>query len=93
MGKTATLNLRIDASLKAEFGKLAEREERSFAYMVELAMRGRLTFEAAQIRAIEVGLEKADRGEVVPHAAVKEWAQSLGTDAELPPPTSHTNPI
>ena len=93
MGKTATLNLRIDADLKAEFSKLAEREERSTAYMVEMAMRDRLAFEAAQIRAIEVGLEQASRGEVVPHAAVKDWAQSLGTDAELPLPTSKTNPL
>lgn len=87
MGKTATLNLRIDADLKAEFSKLAEREKRSTAYMVELAMRDRLAFEAAQIRAIEVGLEQASRGEVVPHAAVKEWAESLGTDAARPLPT------
>ncbi len=35
MSKTATLNLRIDADLKAAFSKLAEREERSTAYMVE----------------------------------------------------------
>ena len=93
MSKTATLNLRIDAGLKAEFSKLAEREERSTAYMVELAMRDRLAFEAAQIRAIEVGLEQANRGKVVPHSAVKEWVQSLGTDAELPLPTSKTNPL
>ena len=93
MGKTATLNLRIDADLKAEFSKLAEREERSTAYMVEMAMRDRLAFEAAQIRAIEVGLEQAGRGEVVPHAAVKEWVKSLGTDAELPLPNSKTNPL
>jgi len=93
MSKTATLNLRIDADLKAAFSKLAEREERSTAYMVELAMRDRLAFEAAQVRAIEVGLEQANRGEVVPHSAVKEWAKNLGIDAELPLPTSKTNPL
>lgn len=93
MSKTTTINLRIDADLKAQFSKLAKREERSTAYMVELAMRDRLAFEAAQIRAIEVGLEQASRGEVVPHTAVREWAESLGTEAELPLPKSKTNPL
>ena len=87
-------NLRLTFhDLKAEFSKLAKREERSTAYMVELAMRDRLAFGAAQIRTIEVGLEQAGHGEVVPHAAVKEWAQSLGTHAELPLPKSKTNPL
>ena len=93
MSKTTNFNLRIDACPKAVFSKLAKREIRSTAYMVELAMRDRLAFEAAQIRAIEVGLEQAGRAEIVPHAAVEEWAQSLGTDAELPLPTSKTNSL
>ncbi len=93
MGKTANLNVRIDADLKLEFTRLAKREDRSTAYLIEQVMRDRLAFEDTQIRAIQIGMEQADRGEMVQQAAVKEWVDSLGTANELPMPTSNTHPV
>jgi len=90
MAKTATLNLRIDADLKAEFTKLAEQEDRSTSYLVEQAMRERLAYEQAKVRAIEIALGEADRGKLIPHDDVKAWVESWDTDNELPMPTSKT---
>jgi predicted transcriptional regulator len=39
-----------------------------------------------QIAGIEEALRALDRDEGIPHEDVKAWAQSLGTDEELPLP-------
>lgn len=33
-------------------------------------------------------LEECERGETIPHAVVMKWLSSLGTENELPMPTS-----
>lgn len=40
----------------------------------------------AKHRAIQEGLRAAAEGRVVPHAEVRRWLLSLGTDKELPRP-------
>ncbi|MBF0394388.1 MAG: CopG family transcriptional regulator [Alphaproteobacteria bacterium] len=41
--------------------------------------------EAKRLAILE-GLADADAGRTVPHAEVKAWLESWGTDHELPPP-------
>jgi len=40
----------------------------------------------AKHRAIREGMRAAEEGRVVPHAEVRRWLLSLGTDNELPRP-------
>ena len=42
--------------------------------------------EAKRLAILE-GIAEADAGKSVPHEDMKDWAQSLGTDNELPLPT------
>lgn len=86
MGKNATLHLRIDAELKDQLTKLAKQQDRSASYVAEQAIRDRIAFEQAQVRAIEEGLAQANRGELIPHEEVKAWVESWGTENELPAP-------
>lgn len=39
-----------------------------------------------QVEAIKQGMADADAGLVVPHKDVRAWAESLGTDREMPLP-------
>ena len=87
MGKTATLNLRVDAELKAELSKIAKQQDRTPSYIAEQAIKDRIAFEQAQVRAIEEGLAAAERGEFISHEQVVKWVRSLGTDNPLPRPT------
>ena len=41
-----------------------------------------------QIAGIEEAVREIEAGKVIPHEAVKAWAESLGTDHELPPPSA-----
>lgn len=91
MGKTATLHLRIDEDVKDELSQIAEHENRSMSSIAEQAIKDRIEFEHAQVRAIQEGLAQAERGEVIPHEEVKAWVESWDTDNELPKPTSKTS--
>jgi len=41
-----------------------------------------------KVGAIKRGLDAAQRGEIVPHEEVRAWAESLGTQHQLPLPKS-----
>ncbi len=90
MAKSTTLSFRVDADLKNELTKIAKRQDRSASYIAEQAIKDRVAFEQAQVRAIEEGLAAADRGELIPHAEVKAWVESWGTENELPQPEPKT---
>lgn len=47
----------------------------------------RQIMEEAKRLSILKGIADADAGRVVPHEKMKSWAESLGTDNELPMPT------
>ena len=92
MGKTAALHLRVDEDVKTELQKIAKHHDRTPSYIAEQAIKDRIAFEQAQVRAIEEGLAQAERGELIPHAEVKAWVDSWGTDSPLPKPTPKTAP-
>lgn len=46
-----------------------------------------LVLDEAKRLSIQEGIAEADAGKFVPHADVKSWLESWGTDNELPPPS------
>ncbi len=47
---------------------------------------------AWQLSHIERGIASIEAGRVVPHAEVRDWLRSWGTDDELPPPEIPNSP-
>lgn len=92
MSKTAKLTIRIGEDVKSKLATIAKHEDRTPSYIVEQAIKDRIAYEEATVRAIENGLREAKCGEVVPHEAVKAWVKSWGRDDELPVPKPNTTP-
>lgn len=51
-----------------------------------------LVLDEAKRLAIQEGLAEAGAGKFVPHADVKAWLESWGTDTELPPTSCKSPP-
>jgi RHH-type transcriptional regulator, rel operon repressor / antitoxin RelB len=87
MGDTTTLTIRVDQEMKDRLERIAKSQRRSKAFVAVNAIEDYLAVQEAQIRGIEEAIASADRGELISHERVREWAESLGTDKPLPKPT------
>lgn len=88
MTDSTVLSVRIDKSIKDRLAKLATSMKRSQSFVAAEAIEEFVKVQEWQIAGIEEALEALDRGESVPHEAVKVWVESLGTDNPLPKPKS-----
>ena len=86
MSDSAILSVRIDKSVKERLARLASSMKRSQSFVAAEAIEEFVAVQEWQIAGIEEALESLDRGEGVPHDEVKAWAESLGTENELPMP-------
>ena len=86
MAKNAAIRIRVDEDTKAKLQAIADHDDRTLSYVAEQAIKDRIAFEEAQVRAIQVGLDAANRGEFIPHEDVKAWVESWDSDNELPAP-------
>jgi RHH-type transcriptional regulator, rel operon repressor / antitoxin RelB len=86
MADSTTLTVRLDRSVKKRLAAVAARTRRSKSFLAAEAIEEYLAIQEWQIKAIQKGIEEADRGKVVSHARVKSWARSLGSRRELPVP-------
>ena len=84
---TKTLTIRVPAKLKTRLDRLAKRSRKSQS---TLAVNAVEQFVAEQEQREEI-LEKSNRelssGKSIPHADVRRWLLSWGSDHELPPPS------
>ena len=46
----------------------------------------RLALQEWRVSAMKAAIVSLDRGEAIPHAAVRDWIESWRTDGELDPP-------
>jgi RHH-type transcriptional regulator, rel operon repressor / antitoxin RelB len=46
----------------------------------------RLALQEWRVSAMKAAIVSLDRGEAIPHAAVRDWIESWRTDSELDPP-------
>ncbi len=88
MADSTVLSVRVSNTTKKRLAKIAETMQRSQSYVAAEAIEEYLAIQEWQIAGIERALASLERGEGVSHQDVKRWADSLGTDEELPKPKS-----
>ena len=86
MTDSTTLTVRLTPEVKQRLESIAQRVRRSKSNLAAEAIEEFLTVQEWQIAAIEEGIQAAERGDLIPHEDVQAWAESLGTDHELPLP-------
>lgn len=81
-----SLSFRTPTEQANRLDDLVKATERSRTWHLEQALARYLDDQAWQVEQIKRGLADVEAGRVVPHAAVKAWIDSWGTDHELPMP-------
>jgi len=82
---SATFTIRVDEADKKRLEALARATGHSRSFLAAEAIAEYLAVNDWQIEAIQT---ETERGETVPHQAVREWVASWNTDRELEPPGS-----
>lgn len=80
------LSVRMDSSIKSLLEEEAKKEDRSASYLALEAIKKYLSYKEEKRQAILQAVEEADKGVFVSKEAVHKWADSWGTDNELPVP-------
>ena len=88
MAESTVLSVRISRSTKERLQRLAEGSRRSQSFLAAEAIEEFVSIQEWQIAGIKQALASLDRGEGVPHEAVKAWVESWGTEDERPMPES-----
>ncbi len=79
MTDSATITVRLPASLKQDLGKLAERTKRTRSFLASEAIAGFVERELRIVEGIEQGLADLREGNVVGHAgAMAEMDEAIG---------------
>jgi len=88
MSKTETrvLTAHVPVPLAEKLDVMAERLERSRGWIVKQALASWIAQEDERDRLTHMALADVDAGRVIDHDAVLAWADSLGSDQELPVP-------
>jgi predicted transcriptional regulator len=86
MADSTTLTVRLAPGVKRRLESVALRVRRSKSTLAAEAIEEFLAIQEWQIAAIEEGIAAAERGDLIPHEDVRAWAESLGTEHELPLP-------
>ena len=81
-----TLTAQVPVELAQEVDALAELIERPKQWIIKKALVQYLAREAEKRRLIQEGLDDVDAGRLVPLEQVEAWADSIGTDNEIPAP-------
>lgn len=84
---TRVLTAHIPEELAEKVDGYAKSMERSRAWIVKQALANWVDWEEEKTRLSLEALEEADRIGTIPHEDMVAWANSLGTDNPLPPPT------
>jgi predicted transcriptional regulator len=86
MTDSTTLTVRLTPEVMQRLESVAQRVRRSESFLAAEAIEEFLAVQEWQIAAIEEGIAAAERGDLIPHDDVRAWAESLGTEHELPLP-------
>jgi predicted transcriptional regulator len=88
MKDTKVLTAHIPLDLAAKVDAMAARLERSRGWVMKQALAAWVDQEEERHRMTLEALADVDAGRVIDHQAVQAWADSLGTDEPLPPPSA-----
>lgn len=87
MTDTRVLTAHIPLGLAEKVDAMAVRLERSRGWVMKQALAAWVDQEDERHRMTLEALDDVDAGRVIDHQAVQAWADSLGTDTALPPPS------
>ncbi len=76
MSKTAVITTRVSAETAELLDKLAARLGRSRAWVVEQAIKRYVEEELEYLAFIQVGIDSADRGELVSQEDMEAWFEN-----------------
>lgn len=84
--KTKVVTAHVPLPLANKIDDLAQRLERSKAWIVKQALAAWVDQEEERRRLTLEAMIDVDNGDVIDHQSVQAWAESLDTDAPLSPP-------
>jgi len=70
MAKTNTITARIDPELDAALARIAETQGRSKSAIITEALQSYASYDAWIRAQVQIGLDQADAGELIPHEEV-----------------------
>jgi RHH-type transcriptional regulator, rel operon repressor / antitoxin RelB len=86
MSATTTFTVRIPAEVKKRLERLAKNTGRSRSFLAAEAISEYLDINEWQVSGIKRAMASLDRGEGVPHEAIKSWVESWQSENEKPRP-------
>ena len=84
--KTRVITAHVPLPLAEKVDLLADKLERSKGWIVKQALAAWIAHEEERDRLTREAFTDVDSGNVIDHQAVQAWADSLGTDEQLPLP-------
>lgn len=84
--ETKVVTAHVPIPLADKVDEIAARLERPRGWVVKQALAAWVDQEEERRQLTLEGLADVDAGRLIDHAAVQAWADSLGTDHELPVP-------
>lgn len=84
--KTKVLTAHVPLPMADKVDQMAARLERSRGWIMKQALSAWIAQEEERDRLTQEALKDVDVGRVIDHQAVQAWADSLGTDQQLPIP-------
>lgn len=88
MKDTKVLTAHVPLGLAEKVDAMAARLDRSRGWVMKQALAAWVDQEEERHRMTLEALEDVDAGRVIDHQAVQAWADSLGTDKPLLPPSA-----
>ena len=85
---TKVLTAHVPIGLAEKVEAMAARVERSRGWVMKQALAAWVDQEEERHRMTLEALADVDAGRVIDHQAIQAWADSLGTDTPLPPPSA-----
>lgn len=85
---TKVLTAHVPIALAEKVDAMAARLERSRGWVMKQALAAWVDQEEERHRMTLEALEDVDSGRLIDHQAVQDWADSLGTEKPLPPPSA-----
>ncbi len=83
---TVPFSMRLDADVKERLEKMAAKEDRSSAYLMQKAVVSYLDAKEFFLEEMKAAMVEADKGVFISEEAMMAWMESWDTDHELPPP-------
>ena len=85
---TKVLTAHVPLDLAEKVDAMASRLERSRGWVLKQALAAWVDLEEERHRLLLEAMADVDAGRLIDHEAMRAWADSLGTDNPLPPPSA-----